>query len=60
MREALAAVRQTAAQVLPALVPSADDLFPQAERDLAAGRATAPTAALPVYLREHTAWRRSS
>ena len=58
--EALAAVRPTAAQVLPALVPSAVDLFPQAKRDLAAGRVTAPAAALPVYLREHTAWRRSS
>ena len=58
--EALAAVLQTAAQVLPALVPSAVDLFPQAKRDLAAARVTAPTAALPVYLREHTAWRRSS
>ena len=58
--DALAAVRQTAAQVLPALVPSAVDLFPQAKRDLAAARVAAPTAALPVYLREHTAWRRSS
>jgi hypothetical protein len=35
-------------------------LLPQAKRDLAAGRRTAPAAALPVYLREHTAWRRSS
>jgi len=58
--EALAKVQETAARLLPALVPSAVDLFPQAKRDLAAARVTAPAAALPVYLREHTAWRRSS
>ncbi len=46
--------------VLPDLKPSAVDLFPQAKRDLAAGRAAPAAAALPVYLREHTAWRRSS
>jgi tRNA threonylcarbamoyladenosine biosynthesis protein TsaB len=57
---ALQAVAQAAAGVFPALTPSAVDLFPQAERDLAAGRATAATAALPVYLRGSTAWRRSS
>jgi hypothetical protein len=34
--------------------------LPQAKRDLAAGRVAAAAAALPVYLREHTAWRRSS
>jgi tRNA threonylcarbamoyladenosine biosynthesis protein TsaB len=49
-----------AASVLAELKPSAVDLFPQAKRDLAAGRSAAATAALPVYLREHTAWRRSS
>ena len=58
--EALAAVTRAATRVLPELVPSAAALLPQGKRDLAAGRGTAPSAALPVYLREHTAWRRSS
>jgi tRNA threonylcarbamoyladenosine biosynthesis protein TsaB len=58
--EPLAAVIRAAEQVLPELVPSAESLLPQAKRDLAAGRAASPSAALPVYLREHTAWRRSS
>jgi tRNA threonylcarbamoyladenosine biosynthesis protein TsaB len=58
--EGLAAARQAAARVLDDLQPSAVDLFPQAARDLTAGRAVAPTAALPVYLRDQTAWRRSS
>jgi len=58
--EALEVVTAAATGVLPALVPSAIDLLPQAKRDLAAGRGTAAAAALPVYLREHTAWRRSS
>jgi tRNA threonylcarbamoyladenosine biosynthesis protein TsaB len=58
--EALAAVARAAARVLPDLVPAAAALLPQAKRDLAAGRHTAPEAALPVYLRENTAWRRSS
>lgn len=49
-----------AARTLADLKPSAVDLLPPAKRDLGAGRVTAPTAALPVYLREHTAWRRSS
>jgi tRNA threonylcarbamoyladenosine biosynthesis protein TsaB len=53
-------VLAAAARALPELKPAAVDLLPQAERDLAAGRVAAPTAALPVYLREHTAWRRSS
>jgi tRNA threonylcarbamoyladenosine biosynthesis protein TsaB len=57
---ALADLAGAAARVLPDLVPSAVDLLPQARRDLAAGRTTAPAAALPVYLREHTAWRRTS
>jgi hypothetical protein len=57
---ALAGVTRAAALVLPELEPSAADLLPQAKRDLAAGRIAAPGAALPVYLREHTAWRRSS
>jgi tRNA threonylcarbamoyladenosine biosynthesis protein TsaB len=57
--EALAPLTRRAARVLPDLVPSAAALLPGAKRDLAAGRATPPAAALPVYLREHTAWRRS-
>jgi len=57
---ALAAVTAAAQGVLPALVPSAVDLLPHAKRDLTAGRGSAAAAALPVYLREHTAWRRSS
>jgi tRNA threonylcarbamoyladenosine biosynthesis protein TsaB len=57
--EPLAAVTAAAAKVLPDLVPSAESLLPQAKRDLAAGRAASPSAALPVYLREHTAWKRS-
>jgi tRNA threonylcarbamoyladenosine biosynthesis protein TsaB len=57
---ALAATARAAARVLPELVPAAEDLFPQARSDLAAGRGAAATAALPLYLREHTAWRRSS
>jgi tRNA threonylcarbamoyladenosine biosynthesis protein TsaB len=56
----LAAVAKVAARVLPGLEPSAVDLFPQAQRDLAAGRTASAAEALPVYLREHTAWRRTS
>jgi tRNA threonylcarbamoyladenosine biosynthesis protein TsaB len=58
--EALAAVARVAKRVLPELTPSAAALLPRAKRDLAAGRGTPPAAALPVYLREQTAWRRSS
>jgi tRNA threonylcarbamoyladenosine biosynthesis protein TsaB len=58
--QALAAVAHKATIVLPELVPSAAGLLPRAKRDLKAGRVTPPSAALPVYLREHTAWRRSS
>ena len=56
----LAVPLAAAARVLAALQPSAQDLFPQAERELAAGHGVDAVAALPVYLREHTAWRRSS
>jgi tRNA threonylcarbamoyladenosine biosynthesis protein TsaB len=59
-RAALEGVVANAERVLPDVLPSAQDLLPQAARDLAAGRAVPPEAALPVYLREHTAWRRSS
>ncbi len=58
--EALAATARAAARVLPELVPAAEDLFLEARRDLAAGRGAAATAAIPKYLREHTAWRRTS
>jgi tRNA threonylcarbamoyladenosine biosynthesis protein TsaB len=58
--DALAPVARAALRVLPALTPSAVDLLPRAKRDLAEGRVAAAAAALPVYLREHTAWRRSS
>jgi tRNA threonylcarbamoyladenosine biosynthesis protein TsaB len=58
--EALAAVARAATVVLPELVPSAAALLPRAKRDLAAGHVTPPSAALPVYLRDHTAWRRGS
>jgi tRNA threonylcarbamoyladenosine biosynthesis protein TsaB len=57
---ALAAIAGAASRVLPDLVPAASALLPQAKRDLAAGRHTPPAVALPVYLRENTAWRRSS
>jgi tRNA threonylcarbamoyladenosine biosynthesis protein TsaB len=57
---ALAGLRGIATCLLPGLTPSAADLLPQAKRNLAAGRVAAAAAALPVYLREHTAWRRSS
>jgi len=57
---ALAGVASGAAEVLQNLEPSAADLLPQAKRDLAAGRVTPPKSALPVYLRDETAWRRGS
>ena len=58
-REALAAVLEKAQRALPELEPAAEDLFPSAAEALAAGRVTSPRDALPVYLREHTAWRRA-
>ncbi len=58
-REALAGVLSGADRVLATLEPSALDLVPRAALELAAGRTVAPAAALPVYLREHTAWRRA-
>jgi tRNA threonylcarbamoyladenosine biosynthesis protein TsaB len=56
----LSGVLAAASPVLPSLQASALDLFPQAARELTAGRGVDPSAALPVYLREETAWRRSS
>jgi tRNA threonylcarbamoyladenosine biosynthesis protein TsaB len=58
-REALAAVLAAAQRALPDLEPAAEDLFPAAAEALAAGHITSPRDALPVYLREHTAWRRA-
>ncbi len=58
-REGLAAVLAKAQRALPELEPAAEDLFPAAAEALAAGHATSPRDALPVYLREHTAWRRA-
>jgi tRNA threonylcarbamoyladenosine biosynthesis protein TsaB len=58
-REALAALLAKAQRVLPEFEPAAEDLFPAAAEALAAGRITSPREALPVYLREHTAWRRA-
>lgn len=58
--DALEPHKNAAALVLDALEPSAQHLLAQAARDLAAGRGVAPDAALPVYLREQTAWKRSS
>jgi len=59
-RDSLASVLMTAARALPYLTPAAEDLFPAAGEALASGRAAQPRDALPVYLREHTAWRRNS
>lgn len=56
--EVLAELTAGADRVLPSLCPTARDLFPQAARDLAAGRTAAPQQALPVYLREDDAWQR--
>ncbi len=58
-REALAAVLSKSQRELPELEPGAEDLFPAAAEALASGRAASPRDALPVYLREHTAWRRA-
>jgi tRNA threonylcarbamoyladenosine biosynthesis protein TsaB len=57
--EALMSVLAQAQRALPELEPAAQDLFPAAAEALAAGHAASPRDALPVYLREHTAWRRA-
>jgi len=59
-RDTLAACLAAAHSTWPDLKPAAEDLFPRAAADLLAGRSVTPAEALPVYLREHTAWRRSS
>jgi tRNA threonylcarbamoyladenosine biosynthesis protein TsaB len=55
----LTAIAAAAQRHLPALLPKALDLLPRAVADLGAGRSVAPAEALPVYLRDRTAWRRS-
>jgi len=57
--EALAGVGNAAARVRPDLVPRARDLLPRAAAEVGAGRFVPPSSALPVYLREADAWRRS-
>jgi tRNA threonylcarbamoyladenosine biosynthesis protein TsaB len=55
----LAALAASANERWLDLVPSAVDLLPLALADLRAGRTVAAEAALPVYLRDRTAWRQS-
>ena len=45
-------------RLLPDVLPSARDLLPQARRDYAEGRLLQPENALPVYLRDESAWHR--
>lgn len=56
--EAFAGLLAAAQRLVPDLLPQAQDLLPQAAADLAAGRASGVEGALPVYLREESAWRR--
>jgi len=56
--DVLAPLAARAARVVPDLVPAARDLLVAAADDVAAGRLLAPEAALPVYLRDESAWRR--
>ena len=58
-RDELAAQLEQAAAVHDACLPTARDLLPRASRDCAAGRVSPAAAALPVYLRDESAWRRS-
>lgn len=55
----LAAQIAQAAAVHGACLPTARDLLPRASRDCAAGRVGPAVSALPVYLRDESAWRRS-
>ncbi len=59
-RDELAAQLARATSVPGACVPTARDLLPRARRDCAAGRISPAASALPVYLRDESAWRRSS
>lgn len=58
LAEELATVAATAARVVPDIQPEASDLVPLAAAARRAGIAVEPAQALPVYLRESTAWRR--
>ena len=55
---ALAGLTSSAETVLPEAWPAARDLLPLAVEDLAHGRARPVEAALPVYLRRESAWKR--
>ena len=57
-RDALAPVIARASRVVAKLVPSARDLLVAAAEEVSAGRFLEPEAALPVYLRDESAWRR--
>lgn len=56
--DVLAPLAARAARIVPDLVPSARDLLVAAAEEVAAGRGLEPEAALPVYLRDESAWRR--
>jgi tRNA threonylcarbamoyladenosine biosynthesis protein TsaB len=55
--DALAGLVASADRVLPDLLPTAMDLLPQGLREFEAGRVLTPQAAVPVYLRDESAWR---
>jgi tRNA threonylcarbamoyladenosine biosynthesis protein TsaB len=56
--DALAPLVTRASRVVAKLVPSAQDLLVAAAEQVSAGRFLEPEAALPVYLRDESAWRR--
>lgn len=56
--DVLAPLTARAARVVPDLLPAARDLLAAAADELAAGRVLEPEAALPVYLRDESAWRK--
>ena len=57
-RDELSAQLARAAAVYGVCLPTARDLLPRASRDCAAGRVSPAASALPVYLRDESAWRR--
>lgn len=57
-RDLLAPALEGASRVVPDLLPSARDLLAGAEEEFAAGRVLRPEEALPVYLRDESAWRK--
>jgi tRNA threonylcarbamoyladenosine biosynthesis protein TsaB len=54
--EQLAGIAAGAGWLAPELEPRAADLFAAAQAQLAAGQIVTPAAAVPVYLRDSTAW----